>query len=81
MTAPTNPKEALERLEDAGNGWSRASQSDIRTILAYTAQLEAALGWYADPIMHTPTQIKHPQTAAAGDGGHRARAALGGERT
>jgi hypothetical protein len=51
--------------------------------LARIEQLEAklteaveTLRWYGDPISHIPTQTRHPQTAASGDGGKRARATL-----
>lgn len=36
-----------------------------------------ALRWYADPISYAVTQMNEPRSAVHGDGGRRARAALG----
>ncbi len=40
------------------------------------SQLEAALGWYADPISYATTQVAEPRSAVHADGGKRARLAL-----
>ena len=49
---------------------ARSSQS------AAVSGLVEALKWYADPISYMITQMREPRSAAHGDNGRRARAAL-----